>query len=169
MGQTLDYLDFKPLLDHFVHRVQAVFEDDLVSVILYGSVARGEANTHSDVDVLLILEDQPRSYRTRLETVRPILRELQKHPHWLDLEKRGISPSVSLLILSREEADQNRLLYLDMIEDAYILVDRDGFFEHRLRTLQQRLHELGAKKVREDGTWYWDLKPDLQQGETIIL
>lgn len=74
------------------------------------------------------------------------------------------------MILTKEEAQVNRFLFLDMIEEAIILHDSEGFFRKRLDMLRQRLDELGAKKVlMEDGSWYWDLKPDLRVGEVFTL
>lgn len=72
-------------------------------------------------------------------------------------------------MLSTEEAKENRYLYLDMIEDARILVDQGGFFRGKLESLRQRLQELGAVKVQRNGDWYWDLKPDLRLGDVVIL
>lgn len=169
MKQSMGYRKFKPLLDHFVHQIQTRLGKNVISIVLYGSVARGEAGPESDVDLLLILDKASPSYRERLRSISPILRELQRHPHWTVLENQGSSPVFSVLILSREEADQNRLFYLDMIEDAHILVDRGNFFQHRLSAIEKRLQELGARKVRQNGTWYWDLKPDLHLGEGVIL
>ena len=80
-----------------------------------------------------------------------------------------MTPFLSLLVLSLEEARENRYLYLDMIEEARILVDSDDFFQDKLHSLQQRLKELGAKKIRRNGDWYWDLKPDLKLGDEVIL
>jgi len=48
-------------------------------------------------------------------------------------------------------------------------VDRNSFFQGKLQSLQQRLKELGAKKIRRNGDWYWDLKPDLKLGDEVIL
>ena len=50
-----------------------------------------------------------------------------------------------------------------------ILIDREGFFQNRLKALQNRLRELGARKIRRNGDWYWDLKPDLTPDEVVIL
>lgn len=80
-----------------------------------------------------------------------------------------MTPSLNLLVLSSEEAKENHLLYLDMVDDARILVDRGRFFQRKLDSLRKRLKELGAQKVRRNGDWYWDLKPDLKPGEVIIL
>lgn len=169
MSQTINYQKYKSLLDCFVSLVQEALGDCVVSIVLYGSVARGEARPESDVDVLLVLKEAPAVYRDRLRPLLPILRRLRGQPCWKGLEAQGIFPSLSLLVLSREEADQNRYLYLDMLEDARILVDREGFFQHRLKTLRIRLGELGARRIQKNGDWYWDLKPDLAPGEVVIL
>ena len=167
--QTLGYCEYKRLLNLFVRHVQAVLKENIISIVLYGSVARSEAKPESDMDLLLILEEASPVYRERLQPLLPILRQLRRHSCWKALEDQGIFPSLSVLILSRTEANQNRYLYLDMIADARILVDRDGFFQYRLEALQRRLQELGARKIYRNEGWYWDLKPDLRPGQAGIL
>ena len=39
-------------------QLQELYGDRLCSVLLYGSVVRGEANADSDIDVLVVLKDQ---------------------------------------------------------------------------------------------------------------
>jgi hypothetical protein len=87
------------------------------------------------------------------------------------LRERGLAePYLSYLVLSEEEADRNRYLYLDMIDEAILLYDPDGFFAERLQRLRERLAQLGARRVwLPDGSWYWDLKPDLKLGEEFEL
>ena len=169
MTQIIDYQTYKPLLDCFVTLVHKALGGQVISIVLYGSVARGDAKTVSDVDLLLVLEEAPPVYRERLQSLLPILRRLRRQSCWKKLEARHIFPSPSVVILSREEADQNRPLYLDMIEDARILLDREGFFQNRLNILQNRLGKLGAQKIQRNDGWYWDLKPDLKPGEVLIL
>ena len=169
MKQAIGYSEYRTLLNTFVDLVQRALGDQVVSIVLYGSVARGTARPDSDVDLLLILRDAPAAYWKRLRSLLPILRRLREEQCWKELEKEGLSPFLSLLVLSLEEARENRYLYLDMIEEARILVDTDGFFQGKLRGLRRRLKELGAKKIRRDGDWYWDLKPDLKLGDEVIL
>jgi predicted nucleotidyltransferase len=167
--RRLGYSEYKPVIDRFVALVEDALQDNLVSAVLYGSVARGEARPESDVDLLLILEQASPVYWERLQLLMPILRQLRRLPCWKDLEAERIFPELNLIILSRPEAEQNRYLYLDMIEDSRVLLDREDFFHRRLQTLKARLLELGARKVKQDGNWYWDLKPDLKPGEVVIL
>ena len=169
MNRAIGYETYEPLVARFVSLVLEAMADRIVSIVLYGSVARSEARPESDMDLLLVTESAPPSYRARLEPMLPILRHLRHDPSWKALEARGAFPSFSLLVLSRKEADRNRYIYLDMIQDARILIDRQGFFLGRLKALESRLHELGARKIRQNGNWYWDLKPDLAPGEVLVL
>jgi len=157
------------LLQTFVSFVQEGMGKNIISIVLYGSVARGEASTESDIDLLLVVQNASPSYYERLRPMLPLLRQLRQHPSWQELQTLGWSPEVNVLILSKQEADQNRLLYLDMTEKVHILVDQAGFFQGRLQKLQARLRSLQAQKIRQNGNWYWDLKPDWQPQESVVL
>jgi predicted nucleotidyltransferase len=54
------------LLREIRKRLQAAYGDRLQGVVLYGSVARGQAGPESDVDVLVLLRD-PLDYLRDLE------------------------------------------------------------------------------------------------------
>ncbi len=49
--------DLETRLDRFVQALKAAAGDNLVSLVLYGSAARGTAHSASDVNLLLILRD----------------------------------------------------------------------------------------------------------------
>lgn len=169
MGKMVGYSEYKELLGDFINIVKNTLGDQVISIILYGSVARGTAKTDSDVDLLLILKEAAPQYWKRLQPFFSILKEMKKQQSWEKLENQGITPSLNLLLLSLEEAKENRYLYMDMIEEAVILVDTDGFFQGRLESFRQRLEHLGARKVKREGDWFWELKPDLKPEEKIFL
>jgi hypothetical protein len=56
------------------------FGDQLVSVVLFGSVARGQAREPSNIDLLLVARGLPRSLRDRR---RPFLEQ------WESIFRRG--------------------------------------------------------------------------------
>lgn len=156
-------IDHKQILKKFKQKLLARYKDELISLVLFGSVARGTAKKESDIDMLIILKDAPDSYYERLKPVVDIELEMRK-----DVE--GMPPIFSSMILSLDEAKQNRNIFLDMIDHSVILYDTNDFFKNRLSELKKRLDQLGSKKVLLDGdTWYWNLKPDIVAGEIIEL
>lgn len=135
----------------------------LVSIVLYGSVARGDAEPRSDIDLLFVVDDAPSSHTARRE---PLLRAWEQHRHTRAL------PTVtwSFIVKTRDEARVHSPLYLDMVEDAVLLLDREGFFESVLEEMRDRMRQLGSRRVHlPDGSWYWDLKPDYQFGEVVEI
>ncbi len=46
------------ILQELKLQLQKLYGDRLTSVVLYGSVARGEATANSDIDVLVVLRDE---------------------------------------------------------------------------------------------------------------
>lgn len=67
------------------------------------------------------------------------------------------------------EAARIRPLYLDMVEDAVILYDRNGFFGNILGDLRESLTRLGSCRRKRGVVRYWELKPDYKPGEVFTL
>lgn len=169
-GSTLGYEDYRKLLATFVRFLLEEVGESLISVVLYGSVARGEARETSDLDLLIIWKNAPAVYYERLQPILRAERKLEGEKVYQELCQGDRRPYLSCLVFSQEEAKENRYLFLDMVEDSLILLDQGGFFEERLRQLGSRLKVLGSRKISlKDGTWYWDLKPDLHPGEVFEL
>lgn len=139
----------------------------MVSVVLYGSVARGEAGRDSDVDLLVVVEGLPRSRFKRQDLFMEVEEEVE--PLLARLADEGYRVDFSPILKTPEEAERVTPLYLDMVEDAVLLYDRGGFFEGVLRRLRRRLEELGAERVRLGRLWYWRLKRDYEFGEVIEI
>jgi len=57
-----------------------------------------------------------------------------------------------------------------VLDHGVMLHDPQRLLKETLQRLRRSLDALGAKKVTlEDGTWYWDLKPDWKPGDIIAL
>lgn len=167
---SIGYQDYKELVCTFRDLVMEKLSDSIISLILYGSVARGEAKKESDIDLLIVQKGAPNVYYERLKPVMEAEMELRKSEVYENSRKKGLMPCLSYVILSQKEAQKNLYLFLDMIEDSMILLDKEDFFKRRLDELRSRLNMLGSKKVfLKDGSWYWDLKPDLVAGEIFEL
>jgi hypothetical protein len=67
------------------------------------------------------------------------------------------------------EVEAGSILFLDMIEDARLLVDRAGFLRAAFDEFARRLATLGARRVWRGSAWYWNLKPDYRPGEVFEL
>ncbi len=152
----------------FCERLRAEWGDNLVSVVLYGSVARGGCDKNSDIDLLIVAEDLPRRPRDlRYQMLIPVEDALQGEI--AALRKKGYHAHLSAVIKRRDEATYHSPLYLDMTEDAILLYDKDGFFAGVLEEMRARMRALGSRRVWLEGGWYWDLKPDYRYGEVFEI
>ena len=95
--------------------------------------------------------------------------DLAFEPALREAEAAGIETRLARIVRTPGEAERSIPLYLDMTEDALLLVDRDGFFANVLKRVRLSLRRLGARRVRQGRTWYWDLKPDFKPGDTIEI
>ena len=168
-GKGLEHVNepYRTVIERLLNELLKVFRDDLISVVVYGSVARGTARKDSDIDVLIVVEELPRSRFERLsiymkaeENLDPLLNELLN---------RGYAVTISPILKTKREAERISPLYLDMVEDAIIVYDKNGFFEEILKRLRGKLRELGAERVWIGKKWYWRLKKDYKFGEVIEL
>ena len=146
----------------------AEFGEKLASVVVFGSVARGDANPASDVDMLVVNEGFSESLSDRMDRLARMLTRLEKTEGFKRLRRKGVNTWIQFHPLTPDEARLHRPIYLDMVEDGVIVYDRDGFMGAVLSEMAERLRRLGAKRVfLKDGTWYWDLKPDIKRGEVV--
>ncbi|MBM4340279.1 MAG: nucleotidyltransferase domain-containing protein [Deltaproteobacteria bacterium] len=159
---------FKELEARLLSEIKSFYGGRLISVVIFGSVARETQNFDSDLDVLVIAEGLPKGRMKRIsefetveEKIEPFLESLRK--------EEGINTYISAIIKSTEEVERGSPLFLDMVEDANILFDRNGFFKEKLDKLRKRLKELGSRRVWKGNAWYWDLKPDYKPGEIFEI
>lgn len=156
------------------HFIEALFEairshygKRLVSLVVYGSYARGENRFNSDIDLLIIVDSLKGTGRLKrtedfVLTVENPLEESRKA-----CEDQGISCEISTFIIDQKEAHSFSPLYLDMVEHHHVLVDKNHFFKNQLAQIKSRMQKWGSQKKQSGGHWYWEIKPGLKGNETI--
>ncbi|MCD6509276.1 MAG: nucleotidyltransferase domain-containing protein [Thermoprotei archaeon] len=160
---------YLPLILSVSTRLIEWLDGGLVSVAIFGSVARGEARPNSDLDVLVVAEGMPEEYSRRVDIAVSALDPLKDLKIWL-WENAGIYCNVELLMLAVEEARRFQPVYLDMVHSSIIVYDRGGFLRGVLERLAERLRELGAERIElPGGRWFWRLKPEVERGEVIEI
>ncbi len=131
-------------------------EKDLISFVIFGSLARKRFKKGSDIDILMIVKE-----RKRFEDI-----YLKKYVKI----RRSDWPDVDVIIEEEKNLRENPLILLDMIENSIVLLDKNKTFERIIRDLKNKLKELGAKKVKlKRDLWYFDLKPDYKKGDRLEI
>lgn len=139
------------------------------SIVVFGSVARGEQKETSDLDIIVVSDAFPESYSARLDMLTPVFQEVKSKDSYLQLRKSGYRLSFSAVPYRPDDLNETPPLLLDVTEDGIILYD-DGLMRQKLAEVKVKLQALGSRRVRtRSGKWYWVLKPDLKPGEVIKI
>jgi len=139
----------------------------LVSIALYGSVARGQAGPGSDIDLFVVLQEAPSGMLARRRLLDPVRESLT--PELEELWGQGIYADFIEVIRIRSEARRFHPLYLDMSREGVLLYDRDQFLETLLENVREHLERGGAERHVMGSFWYWDLKEASILGEVVEL
>jgi len=133
----------KEFLNTVVDKYKKYLGQKLVSIILFGSQARGEAKEGSDYDIFIIASDLPKNALERSRFIHKPMYE------------SGLL-SLSILAKTPEEFQKDvASLYLDLCLDGIILFDND-FVEPKLLKLKEIIHSSGLRRVKDDGEYHWE-------------
>jgi len=160
---------YMTLILDFVDLLKEVFKDNIVSAVLYGSVAKGMARKDSDIDICLIFKTLPKSRHKRTLLIFPLIKALREKDSYKVLYDKGYLPEIAPVLYTAQEIQDTKPILLDMVEDGIVLLD-DGTFKKKIKEVKQRMKELGTQKiVLENGDYYWILKPGLRLSEVVSL
>ncbi len=147
--------DLFDLAKRYAAKAREALGDQLVSVALFGSVARGQAGPGSDIDLFVVLQEAPPGMLSRRRLLDPVRESLT--PELERFWKQGIYVDFVEVIRTRSEAGEYHPLYLDMSQEAIMLYDRDQFLETFLAIIKEQLEREGAVRIVMGNFWYWDL------------
>jgi len=137
-------------MKELIKLIRVFYKDNLRSLVIFGSYARGEVTLGSDIDILIILKECKLSYRERLQEF------------YEDIESKittGPSLLVSPIILKEEEAREFNPIYLEIMENNIIVFD-DGTFKNILDKLKRLQEERVIEKKTLKGKTYWRVRDE---------
>jgi predicted nucleotidyltransferase len=132
--------------------------EGIESLVLFGSVARGEAKTTSDIDLLGVFNEKKNIDVALGKTAQSELRgELSRELDYL--ETFEIHTGISILPMTRKQFLSHPFVLLDVFADGVPFLDK-GLFERESDKVKTHLKKISARRTylsRHD--WYWDLNP----------
>jgi predicted nucleotidyltransferase len=132
------------VLDEVVERCKTILGENLVSVVLFGSVARGLQDSRSDIDLLIVVNKEVND---------DFLRDIR-----IDIFLK-YSLKLDIIFMSKQDVIDNfehfSPLFLSFVLGVLILVD-DNFFEREYFKFLNQLKEENIRYV--EGGRVWDLK-----------
>ncbi|MEM2405624.1 MAG: nucleotidyltransferase domain-containing protein [Candidatus Methanomethylicia archaeon] len=168
--ERIPHMHFIPLIRRYCEILNELLKDRLVSIMLFGSIARGDWSRDSDIDVIVIANgwsDEP--VWNRVKELRRAKEKLEESLEYKNALEAGYWPIIQNHPLSIEEAKKFNRMYLDAVIDGVILYDKDGFLTRILQSLRKRLEEMGSMRITlPNHKFFWILK-DLKAGEVITL
>jgi predicted nucleotidyltransferase len=142
---------FGELLASLTAACRAHYGTRLVSLAVFGSVARGTPRPDSDIDILLVVRNLP---NTRLDRVDDYVAvERMMAPAFAAAAARGVHTRLSPVFESPEETLAGSPLFLDMTEDARLLFDDNDFLKGALASFAARLAKRGARRIWKGDAW----------------
>lgn len=134
-------------LDLVVQRCRRVFEDALIGVLVFGSVARGDQRADSDLDLLLVVRrDQP----LRRGLYARWAEEVESFAE--DRLRREVNPHFCHV---PDTPDLAGALWFEVSIDGVVLWERDGEVSRHLRGVRLYLAGGGATRRVQHGHAYW--------------
>jgi predicted nucleotidyltransferase/DNA-binding HxlR family transcriptional regulator len=161
---------YAPVIRRYCELLMGLLGERLLSIMLFGSVARGDWKRESDIDILIVAEGwEDKPAWVRIEELRRAKEALEESLEYSEALGAGYFPIIQNYALSVEEAKGFNRIFLDAVVDGIILYDKNGFLTGVLQSLRKRLEKMGSVRVTlPDKKFYWVLK-DVKAGEVITL
>jgi len=155
---------YNSIIHKLLKLLKEKFGEDLISLAIYGSVARGDNKRDSDIDLFIVVKNLPPTTIERIRIFDSL--ELLLEEDIKEMFSKGYYVSFSPIMKTPEEAMRFSPLYMDMTEDAVLIYDKENFLQNLLQRIRKKLNELGYERIWLGKKWYWR-KKDFKFGEVV--
>jgi hypothetical protein len=158
---------WRALADRVIAEYRDTLGGDLLAVACFGSVVRGKPSSESDLDLYVVTHGEVTNpVDQRLD----LLGRIRSSPEYQTLLREGYHPDPMPIFHTATKLTTHPWILLDIVDHGVILFDPEGVLAREFEAVRTRLRELGSQRIqRQDGSWYWDLKPDWRPGEIVAL
>lgn len=156
----------KDITDKIFFTIMHAYNDNLISLAVFGSYAEGSPRLNSDLDLFIILERvKSRSFEFNFfyENIeQPLETDLMRL-----FKECKIDMNLSPFIVSKEQAMFFNPLYHDMCEGCEIVYDKGNYFESILKKVSNIKKNHHFKKTPVANTFKWDMTKQVMLGQRL--
>jgi len=147
------------IINKFTEKCKERFRKDLVSVVLFGSYARGTAKEYSDIDLLVIAKNLPKDWRERDKVLNDVVMDFI-----MKYSVRVFPIFATPRAMETSLRFGNPLLY-GILTGYKILVDEENFFHDVMENLGDDI--LREKPIFYDKVKEWNLAEIVQRERSL--
>jgi len=156
------------LFEEIPQACEQIYHKRLLSIAVFGSIARGVWNKNSDIDLLIVASDFPKGRFHQMEEFSKVEKLLE--PLLGECRKAGWEAELSPVFKTPAHVEEGSPIFFDMTVHTILLLDQGNLLRNRLNLMRERMQAMGSKRIfRGPNAWTWILKPDFKKGESIVL
>ena len=134
------------LISELTDILKQKFNQDLLAIVLFGSIVKGSFTSTSDIDVLVVCENLIKDWRVRDKMTLELTEEIELK----------YATSIHMALVSRDEIlhtiESVSPLMLELYEANEVIYEKENFFTQLLSNFGNNLKNLHAIKI-EKGAW----------------
>lgn len=159
---------FRDYLYNFVRLMKEKYHEDLLSIILFGSVARGKWNNESDIDLFIIFTNKSSIKNGLNNQLTKIISDYERKSKLKNSKGDRLFSTIQDISLLLKDLHTFRTIFYDIAMDGIILFDRNKTGFHFLKRIRKRIEEKGLRRVFiKENDYYWER--NVKFGEIIEL
>jgi len=132
----------KPIVD----RIRDKLGEDVLSIVLFGSMTRGDFTASFDIDVLVIARNLPDDWRGRDKILLELSEIRSDH-------RRPVHITLTDEYAMNASIDQGAPLVFGLHDANRVIFGRDGFFEKLMEQFENNMKQWGVRKIGNGG-WF---------------
>ncbi len=168
----LGFETYEKFIDVYKKEVEKVLGNKIISLVLFGSVCRGQAKGSSDIDMFTFYDDKKVPREEVNKALIEIIINLRKSEEYLELTKHNIYPEVYPFLISKSKVNDLLWVFLDVTDHGIVIKDTNNFAQKLIEKMKENVSNAGGRCVKlPNGKWCWVLYKDfseIKEGKVIL-